>query len=99
MQLAFPESFFAVQLSRCALACGARELRLQFRGARAIPYPRTLKTIQRFNLQTFNSCFLFERSLTFRFASLKLLNERFLFHIDLGFGVRLSASAFSLERR
>ena len=38
MQLAFPESFLAVQLSRCALACGARELRLQFRGARAIPF-------------------------------------------------------------
>ena len=48
-----------MQLSRCDLACSARELRLQFRGARAIPYPRTLKTIQRFNLQTFNSCFLF----------------------------------------
>ena len=43
---------------------------------------------------------LFERSLTFRFASLKLfMTTGFIRSIDLGFGVHLSASAFSLERR
>ena len=83
MQLAFPESFFAVQLSRCAARSSAsleNDTEIQFANIQQL-FP------------------FFERSLTFRFASLKLLDERFLFHIDLGFGVRLSASAFSLERR
>ena len=78
VKLFYPKLVFLNLVFRCAV------VKVRFR--------QTLKTIQSDPRLRIFAIILFERSLTFRFASLKLLDERFLFHIDLGFGVRLSAS-------
>ena len=74
LKLVFPESFLAVQLSRCAAVRGARDGN-SVRRARATPYRQTLKTIQSDPRLRIFAIILFERSLTFRFASLKLFND------------------------